>query len=387
MAFFRAAKRLLSDMPKLSTMQIAAPTALVSCGAVSFAHVKCEATIAPSLATASVATIDSGNVGGFVAAGGVQPPAQFCQLSDGRVIAYHVEILGKGDEKDAVPVLGLHGMAMGNRLGLHPSETDAFDKLKRPVAMICIDRPGYGATSPPPANYSYGHFVKDMAEFLQKIPRAQHKPICVLGQSSGGPNAMALCAMADELPFGIAAAAIVSSDPPYYHLDAPDALTKCTRALDLTPAAPTIDGNTHCPYGMPLIDFVEQNLVPFFSAKGVAGKGVTWSGVYGFMNDFTLERMPWPFKVENITLGDKLTIWVGEKDVPCILEGAPFIHALIKRSNLMILPDEDHFYITKPHFYAAILEKLVDEWDAQYRDLQNSSDAANQPDAPTWSVR
>jgi hypothetical protein len=65
----------------------------------------------------------------------------------------------------------------------------------------------------------------------------------------------------------------------------------------------------------------------------------------------------------------------------------PFIHALIKRSNLEIVPDEDHFYISKPHYNAAILEKLVDEWDAQYRDLQNSSDAANQPDAPTWSVR
>ena len=78
--------------------------------------------------------------------------------------------------------------------------------------------------------------------------------------------------MADELPFGIAAAAIVSSDPPYYHLDAPDSLTKCTRALDLTPGGPTADDNTQSPYGVPLIDFVKQNLVPFFTAKGVAGK-------------------------------------------------------------------------------------------------------------------
>ena len=85
-----------------------------------------------------------------------------------------METLGKGDEEDAVPVLGLNGMAMGNRLGLHPGKTDAFDKLKRPVAMICIDRPGYGATPRPPANYSYGHFVKDMAEFLQKIPSLKH---------------------------------------------------------------------------------------------------------------------------------------------------------------------------------------------------------------------
>ena len=37
-------------------------------------------------------------------------------------------------------------------------------------------------------------------------------------------------------------------------------------------------------------------------------------GAEGFLTDFALERLPWSFALEDIALGEKVTIWVGEKD-------------------------------------------------------------------------
>ncbi|CAE7946948.1 TCP17, partial [Symbiodinium sp. KB8] len=48
-------------------------------------------------------------------------------------------------------------------------------------------------------------------------------------------------------------------------------------------------------------------------------------GPLGFVTDYALERLPWSFKLEEISQGERLTIWVGEKDIPVILHGAPFL--------------------------------------------------------------
>ena len=90
----------------------------------------------------------------------------------------------------------------------------------------------------------------------------------------------------------------------------------------------------------------------------------TWQqGPLGFVTDYTLERVPWSFKVEDITLGDRLTIWVGEKDIPAILMGAPFLQSLIPGSKLRIVPDGDHRFKRHPEHLSAILQELKAQWE------------------------
>lgn len=56
------------------------------------------------------------------------------------------------------------------------------------------------------------------------------------------------------------------------------------------------------------------------------------------MCDYVLERIEWPFALEDIKLGPRLTIWYGSKDVECILLSATFLHELIPGSKLREQP-------------------------------------------------
>ena len=248
-------------------------------------------------------------------------------------------------------MLALHGMGLGRGLGFHsPALLDPskYASLRRPVRLICIDRPGYGASSPPPFGYSYSAFVRDVSELVDETDcLGGASRFCVLGQSSGGPNALALASMLGEKR--VAAAAIVSSDPPYAHPKASKELRDCDRQ---GAAADSIDG-------WELQAFAELVVKPMFDKKF----GVPWHGSLGWVNDFTLERLPWSFHCEKITLREKLTVWVGEADFPPMVLGAPFIQILVPGSKLKVISNEDHFYVRKAEHLCAILAELVEQFE------------------------
>ena len=86
-------------------------------------------------------------------------------------------------------------------------------------------------------------------------------------------------------------------------------------------------------------------------------------GPLGFVTDYTLERLPWSFAVEDIKLGERLTIWFGEKDFPAILLGAPFLQSLIAGSKIRMVPNGDHGFKRDPEHLSAILQELKTHWD------------------------
>eukprot|EP00434_Breviolum_minutum_P029032 symbB.v1.2.025680.t1/scaffold2496.1/size77716/6 len=86
-------------------------------------------------------------------------------------------------------------------------------------------------------------------------------------------------------------------------------------------------------------------------------------GPLGFVTDFTLERLPWSFALEDIVLKDRLTIWYGEKDFPAILLGAPFLQSLIPGSKLRMVPDGDHGFKRYPEHLSAILQELKTQFN------------------------
>lgn len=126
------------------------------------------------------------------------------KLKDGRVLFYRS--VGEG-----TPVIALHGMGSS-------SLTWKQAKAEPGVRLIALDRPGYGGSSPPPACYSYAQFASDLLEFADAMALDR---FCVAGHSSGGPYALAAAAV---LPERVVACASVSSDPPYMHPRAPDAV-------------------------------------------------------------------------------------------------------------------------------------------------------------------
>merc|ERR1711874_500391 len=61
-------------------------------------------------------------------------------------------------------------------------------------------------------------------------------------------------------------------------------------------------------------------------------------GPLGYVCDYVLERIEWPFSVESIRLGPRLTIWYGSKDIEVIIIGAKFLQKLIPGAQMREQP-------------------------------------------------
>jgi len=248
-----------------------------------------------------------------------------------------------------VPVFAFHGMGSSRLTWLGP----------RPLAEVCpgvrliaVDRPGYGGSSPPPFGYSYSAFVRDLAELADhlRLPR-----FCVAGHSSGGPYALAAAA---ELPGRVASAAAISSDAPYSHPQAP---------LELRQADPFSDRATLSSmglYGRDVADFAEAMRSSSLKTHNPVKAHAWKSGVDGWICDFSLERLPWSFVLEDIPLGPRLSIWVGGEDIEAIIIGAPFLQQLVSGAQLRVVPGGDHGFKSRPEHLAAILNELRAQWES-----------------------
>ena len=295
------------------------------------------------------------------------------QLKDGRVIACRV--LG---DPNGVPVVAIHGMSSSHLTWL-PKNDAPIESVASGVRLIAIDRPGYGGSSNPPACYSYAHFVRDLTEVCDALG-VEH--FCVAGHSSGGPYALAAAAL---LPKRVLACAAVSSDPPYLHPRCPDVV----RLSDSMIA----DGKGGF-YGRDPVAKVANWRVQTLAGEGGEDKKVrvmtperhrwylhtapqlsltaqsfafsldqyAWApGVLGFVTDFTLERVPWSFRLEDIQLGERLTLWYGSKDYDPMVVGTPWMQTLVPGSQLRVVPDGKHSFKSEPKHYSAILVELRDQ--------------------------
>lgn len=263
-------------------------------------------------------------------------------LKDGRRLAYHAE--GEG-----APVIAFHGMGSSRMTW---TSRKSLHEIVPGVRLIAVDRPGYGDSSSPPAGYSYAAFVEDLVELADNLGLDR---FCVAGHSSGGPYALAAAAL---LPERVVACAAVSSDPPYAHPLAPGDLRA---ADDMSMSSDVSDmGLYGRDPGRHAASYREKML-----ASGDPKRAYAWKqGVLGWVADFTLERIPWSFLIEDIALGPRLTFWAGSEDFEAIKLGAPFMQILVGGSVLRIVEGGNHGFKSQDEHLASIMNELKDHWRA-----------------------
>ena len=291
--------------------------------------------LAAAAATAAAATA---TVAFAEAAAPTTGAVQKCVLSDGRHITYRVV-----GPDDGIPILCFHGMSSSHLTWLPKIP---LSSIAPGVKMITVDRPGWGGSCDPPACYSYARFAADIAELADALELSS---FAIAGHSSGGPCALAVAAL---LPDRVLACAAVSSDPPYNHPRCPEIV----RASD--DMASDQKGGF---YGRDPIAKVSKWRANTL-ASGPDDKVWAWQqGVLGWVTDFTLERLPWSFKIEDIALGSNCTFWCGSEDYPPILLGAPWMQTLVPGSGLHIVPGGNHGFKSQPEHMGAILSQLRDQ--------------------------
>jgi pimeloyl-ACP methyl ester carboxylesterase len=103
-------------------------------------------------------------------------------LPDGRTLAYTTS-----GASDGIPVVAHHGTPGSRLFAAVLSDAAAEEGVK----LIVPDRPGWGRSSPPPAEWLREHWARDLTDLLRtkSIDRA-----AVLGFSGGGPFALAAAA-------------------------------------------------------------------------------------------------------------------------------------------------------------------------------------------------
>lgn len=262
-------------------------------------------------------------------------------LRDGRTLAYHVE-------GDGVPVVAFHGMGSSRFTWTSKQPLATFCPG---IRLIAVDRPGYGDSSSPPAGYTYSMATADLVELVDDLGIDK---FCVAGHSSGGPFALAAASL---LPDRVLACAAICSDPPYCHPEA----TLELRLSDSMSLASTNRGGCYGKEPAAMAEEMRRGALE----NGPEVKRYAWKqGTLGWVYDFMLERIAWSFMVENIKLASALTIWVGEKDFPPIILGAPFLQSLVPGSQLRVVAGGHHAFKSQPEHLAAILTELRMQYDA-----------------------
>ena len=154
----------------------------------------------------------------------------------------------------------------------------------------------------------------------------------------------------------VLACASVSGDPPYNHPRCPETV----RASDSMTAEGWPGGGTGGFYGRDPIAKV-TNWRNKSVGQGRPDLDHVWKqGVLGFVTDFTLERVPWSFRVEDISLGNRLTFWYGGDDYPPMILGSPWMQTLVPGSQLRVVPNGKHSFKKEARHLKAILLELRD---------------------------
>ena len=289
------------------------------------------------------------------------------QLSDGRTLAY----LDIGDSEGR-PVFYFHG-GPGSRLG-----GLLFAELSQQlgIRMIVPDRPGYGL-SDSQEDRTYLDWPEDVSELADQLGINR---FAVLGWSSGGPH---VAAVAHEIPQRLTVAAIVAGEAPYASDDLPQNILKSATFSGSGINKLFIWSANHAPWLMQTL-FRMMRILTFYDPVGLvensddanmSAKDMQFfargdiiaemveafrQGAEGVTRDFTIERLDWPFKLENIH-APKVLVFHGEEDRGVPPKVAEYICMRIPSCDLpTIYPDEGHSVVY--YRYEEIIQAMLEVW-------------------------
>lgn len=290
------------------------------------------------------------------------------QLADGRILAY----LDIGDPEGR-PVFYFHGTP-GSRL-----EGLMYDELNQElgIRMIVLDRPGYGL-SDFQEDRTYLDWPDDVGELANQLG-IDH--FAVLGWSSGGPHAAAI---AHEIPERLTVAAIVAGEAPYASDDFPQsALTGDTFAGSGANKLFIWSANNG-PWLMRTLFTMQRIMLfrdpagfvedagsffdsakdkQFFTSSEYSAEQVEAfrQGAEGITRDLTIERLDWPFELEEIH-SPTVLVFHGEKDTLLHPRIAEYVCMRIPSCNEpTIYPDEGHSVVL--YRYEEIIQAMLEVWE------------------------
>ena len=282
-----------------------------------------------------------------------------CLLKDGRTLAY-----AEYGDPGGTPVFFFHGMP-GSRFFRPPDEITA----RLQVRLICMDRPGYGASTFQPRR----RILDWPCDITQLADHLGIRKFAIAGHSGGGPY-VAACAYA--LPNRITAAVILSGAGPvnspggtlgmsaankfgitvgrfipwllwqeliwvFYHRRAWDPAADMDSGDGIRP--PADDEQIHKP------EVRETCLHSEVEAFRPGLRGLAW--------DARLLTRPWGFPLNDICT--PIHLWHGTEDDQVPVSMARFIAAKIPGSKITILENEAHLALF-PH-WEEILTNLISE--------------------------
>ncbi len=289
------------------------------------------------------------------------------QLSDGRTLAY----LETGDPEGR-PVFYFHG-GPGSRL-----EGLLYDEFNQQlgIRMIAVDRPGYGLSGFQ-ENRTYLDWPDDVSELADQLGIDR---FAVLGWSSGGPYA---AVVAHEIPQRLTVAAIVAGEAPYASGDLPQSVLTGDAFSGSRANRLFIWSANNGPWLMrglfrmmriavfrDPVGLLESSADANMSAKdkqffargeySVSLVEAFRQGAKGMTHDFTIERLNWPFKLEEIQAPTVL-IFHGEEDSGVDPGIAEYVCTRIPSCEApTVYPGEGHSVVY--HRYEEIIQAMLEAW-------------------------
>jgi pimeloyl-ACP methyl ester carboxylesterase len=290
------------------------------------------------------------------------------QLSDGRTLAY----LEVGDPEGR-PVFYFHG-GPGSRL-----EGLLYDELNQQmgIRMIALDRPGYGL-SDFQQDRTYLDWPDDVSELADHLGIER---FAVLGWSSGGPHA---AAVAHEIPQRITVAAIVAGEGPYASADFPQSVLTSATFGGSGVNKLFIWSANNGPWLMRTllrmmrilifsdpVGLVESSGDAAMSVKDIqlftrgeytaAQIEALRQGAEGPTRDFTIERVDWPFELEEIHAPTVL-VFHGEDDKGVDPKVGEYVCMRIPSCDEpTIYPGEGHSVVY--YRYEEIIQAMLEAWE------------------------
>lgn len=291
------------------------------------------------------------------------------RLSDGRTLAY----LESGDPTGR-PVFYFHG-GPGSRL-----EGQIYDSRnqKLGIRMIVADRPGYGL-SDNQENRTYLNWADDVAELADQLGIER---FAVLGYSSGGPYA---AVVAHQLPERVAVAVIVAGEGPYASGDYPQSVLNSATFNGSGMNKVMIWSANHAPWFMRTFFTASRILLfrdpvgmseseggfdfempikdkQFIARHEISAGGIESlrQGVEGMTRDLTLERLAWPFALEEIH-SPTVLVFHGDEDTTVHPAVAEYMCKRITSCvSPTIFPGEGHSVIY--YRYQEIIQTMLESW-------------------------
>lgn len=290
------------------------------------------------------------------------------ELPDGRILAY----LDIGDPEGR-PLFYFHG-GLGSRL-----EGLLFDELNQQlgIRMIAPDRPGFGLS-----DFQKDRTYLDWPDDVREL--ADHLGIdrfAVLGWSSGGPHA---AAVAHGIPQRLAVVAIVAGEGPYVSDDFPQGVMTSGTFSGSRVNRVFIWSANNAPWLMRI--FFTMTRILMFRDPARFGEGSLSSdmsakdkqlftrpeftavmvealrqGTRGLTREYTIERLDWPFKLEDIR-APKVLVFHGAEDAG--------VHPLIGEYLCMRIPscEKPEIFQGEGHSvvyyrYEEIIQAMLEAWE------------------------